>query len=64
MSNAKFKLTLRFGFRSFNLLKVTLVRSAYVCLCDLLMDVHVSQSKNHFSALSNNGAVGGCVVPL
>lgn len=65
-SNVKFnrRLTLRFGFKSFNSLKINLVRSAYICLCDLLMDVHVSQSKNHFSALSNNGAVSSCVPPL
>lgn len=34
--------------------------STYVLLCDLLVNIHISQSKTHLSSLSNNNTVGRC----
>lgn len=66
ISNVKLnpQLTFIFGFKSFNSFKAAFVRSAYISLCDQLMNVHVSQSQNHLSTLSNNGAVGSCALLL
>lgn len=38
------------------------VQTTYIFLCDLLMDVHVSQSQTQIAALSNNGAVRRCAL--
>lgn len=38
------------------------VETTYIFLCDLLMDLHVSQSQTQVSTLSNNSAVSSCAL--